>query len=50
MNWFRKLLGLCQHKWETVDTWVITRDGRAVGQRHILRCEHCGWVKHRNLY
>jgi ribosomal protein S14 len=57
VNWLRKLLGLCQHKWREdgppSQIYGVDPDtGHPFirGRRVYLRCEHCGNVTHRNLY
>lgn len=51
MNWLRKALGLCNHKWAIEATFeeivrsVYSDRKRIVGRRYVLRCEHCGEIK-----
>lgn len=59
MSFFRKLLGLCSHEWETVEsgdlhraydigTWAVgDAEPRkvCVGRWHTLRCKKCGELK-----
>ena len=53
MNVFRKLLGLCEHKWEIIQriSVYVTWDGeRSPGQlpdhqKIVLQCQKCGDVK-----
>jgi hypothetical protein len=50
MSWFRKILGLCDHKWQRIQ--VISIYGTWGGKRypgqdpayhkHVLQCEKCG--------
>lgn len=57
MAWIRKQLGLCPtHKWntlKTVDVWKFwdecERTRCPTYQKLILRCEHCGNIKVRNI-
>lgn len=49
-NLFRKLFGLCEHKWEIIDTAnSVVGDNVIVGQVFYLQCEKCGCVKKRVL-
>lgn len=53
MEWFRKLLGLCTHKWTLIQTIEVyeTWDGeRYPGQaptfhKRVLQCNNCGDIK-----
>jgi hypothetical protein len=59
MNWLRKLLGLCPHKWETIQVQQLEQvhygyrvDGKqatSLGTRYHLRCAQCGNIKFRNV-
>ena len=54
MYWIRKLLGLCNHRWivlRQVRLDACDDDGTVLkrGARFILRCEHCGAVKKKDL-
>ncbi len=42
----RKLLGLCDHKWETIrEGPLLSKDNTVVGHYYIVRCETCGHIK-----
>lgn len=49
LKFFRKFLGLCDHKWvveETVKVWNQYVKGYPVAIQKHLRCEKCGnWKK-----
>lgn len=49
MNWLRKLLGLCQHKWELRDGFTLTVNKVKCGHRYILQCAHCGKIKKKDV-
>ena len=42
----RKLLGLCDHKWETIrEGNLLSKDKTGIGRYYVLRCESCGHIK-----
>jgi hypothetical protein len=45
MKWIRQVLGLCQHKWATVQRYSVSLDDRPRGELWLLQCEHCGDMK-----
>jgi uncharacterized protein CbrC (UPF0167 family) len=51
MNWLRKMLGLCQHKWTVIRMVDIVgkRGDLPYATRYVLQCEHCGNLKERLL-
>lgn len=44
---FRKILGLCDHKFDVINTMQINRvkSGSMAGLLYIIKCVHCGKVK-----
>lgn len=54
INWIRKLLGLCEHKWKIIretsvnvhDDWNNLTDRFT---RYHLQCEKCGDVKSKDM-
>jgi hypothetical protein len=49
MKWLRKLLGLCQHKWELRGRVVLTVNKAKCGHRYIFQCAHCGKIKKQDV-
>lgn len=51
MNWLRKLLGLCEHRWVVIETVrVVEReDGPPTGTKYHLQCSVCGDIKARTV-
>lgn len=49
MNWFRKLLGMCDHTFEPVGRGNITNGRRKIGDYYIVRCSKCGHMKTYNF-
>lgn len=45
---WRKLLGLCEHKWKIIRAVQLTFQGEPAGTRYELQCEHCGDIRHRD--
>lgn len=48
MNYLRKLLGLCEHKWEIILQGNIEhhdRSGIRIGRYYMLQCKNCGNIK-----
>jgi len=46
----KKLFGLCEHCWKTIETLEIFRKDRVkTGLFYILRCEKCGEIVHRRV-
>ncbi len=47
MSWFKRALGLCEHKWAVFEiyTKVSSFNGAVVGHQYHLRCEKCGEIK-----
>jgi hypothetical protein len=53
MSWWRKLLGLCQHKWIVYESGDIYRDESSQkprGSYYVLQCEHCGILQKHKFY
>jgi len=46
----RKILGLCNHKWETFKDIKIMDGGYKVGNEYHLRCTKCGNIKVHDTY
>lgn len=46
MKWIRALLGLCEHKWETINAYPVFRDPQCTGNPHAMKytlhCQKCG--------
>lgn len=44
MNYLRKLLGLCVHEWEIIETFTIHKvySGKITGEIYVQRCKKCG--------
>lgn len=53
IKFIRKLLGLCDHKWETVEKGRLHNadddSKQIIGDYFILQCTKCGNVKVKNL-
>jgi len=51
MSFLRRLLGLCDHKWETIDRVNVYTDRPTTitGTKYIQQCEKCGDVKSKIL-
>lgn len=52
MNWLKKLLGLCEHKWKIIHNINIfenASDEIPCGTKIVLQCEKCGDIKTRTL-
>jgi hypothetical protein len=45
IKFLRKLLGLCEHKWDTFKEVSLERSSFYAGHIYHLRCEKCGTVK-----
>lgn len=48
MNYLKKLLGLCEHKWEIIKEDNILSQNEsdvAIGRYYILQCKNCGNIK-----
>ena len=49
MRWLRKILGLCQHKWERhekIEVYVSEKtDDLPVYLKQVLQCSLCGSIK-----
>lgn len=46
----RKLLGLCEHEWETIATFAlyscrVGEENKVLGYEYHLRCKKCGAIK-----
>lgn len=45
---FRKLLGLCNHKWiiiKRISTFETEQSTIPNGYKYVLQCENCGKIK-----
>ena len=52
INFIRKLIGLCEHKWEVrtvVKVFSEDEKGAPIGAKFILQCEKCGNIKFKHL-
>lgn len=49
ISFFRRLFGLCEHKWAVLDKYDVVKYRGAVPHRtqYILRCEKCGAMKNK---
>lgn len=53
MNWLKSFLGICSHKWSTIEqidvyeTWDGERyDGQNPAfRKYVLQCSNCGDIK-----
>lgn len=48
MSWFRKLFGICGHKWNIIAShlqYEDAGDSMPSGKIFVLQCQHCGDVK-----
>lgn len=44
MSW-RRLFGLCDHKWMIQDEARLLCRNRVIGKMYMLRCSKCGYMK-----
>ena len=42
MKWIRKIFGLCEHQYETVDECTLKRNGIVKGKVYVQKCKLCG--------
>jgi hypothetical protein len=49
ITWLRKFFGLCDHKWNIIETKDIACQNGVRGALYILQCEKCGNVKGKQI-
>lgn len=50
MRNLKQLLGICEHKWETISTReLLNENDKIIGFFCVLKCKNCGYLKKKKL-